>query len=85
MKTDEEILEQILEIEQLTRNLRIDLEERSSQQRTGKLTIGDRVKILNPKKGQEKIGVVTKIGAFRITLETKKGKVIRAVHNLQRE
>ena len=85
MKTDEEILQQIQEIEQLTRKLRIDLEERSSQQRTGKLTIGDRVKILNPKKGQEKNGVVSKIGAFRITLETKKGKVIRAYKNLQRE
>ncbi len=85
MKTDEEILQQILEIEQLTRKLRIDLEERSSQQRTGKLQIGDKVKILNPKKGQEKTGTVSKIGAFRVTIDTQKGKVIRAVHNLQRE
>ncbi len=85
MKTDGEILQQILEIEQLTRKLRIDLEERSSQQRTGKLQIGDKVKILNPKKGQEKTGTVSKIGAFRVTIDTQKGKVIRAVHNLQRE
>ena len=85
MKTDNEILQQILEIEQLTRKLRIDLEERSSQQRTGKLQIGDKVKILNPKKGQEKTGTVSKIGAFRVTIETKKGKVIRAYKNLQRE
>ena len=85
MKTDEEILQQILEIEQLTRKLRIDLEERSSQQHTGKLQIGDKVKILNPKKGQEKTGTVSKIGAFRVTIDTQKGKVIRAVHNLQRE
>ena len=85
MKTDEEILQQIQEIEQLTRKLRIDLEERSSQQRTGKLTIGDRVKILNPKKGQETTGTVSKIGAFRVTIDTEKGKVIRAYKNLQRE
>ncbi len=85
MKTDEEILQQILEIEQLTRKLRIDLEERSSKQQTGKLQIGDKVNILNPKKGQEKTGTVSKIGAFRVTIDTQKGKVIRAVHNLQRE
>ena len=85
MKTDEEILQQILEIEQLTRKLKIDLEERSSKQQTGKLQIGDKVKILNPKKGQEKTGTVSKIGAFRVTIDTQKGKVIRAVHNLQRE
>jgi hypothetical protein len=85
MKTDEEILQQILEIEQLTRKLRIDLEERSSKQQTGKLQIGDKVNILNPKKGQETTGTVSKIGAFRVTIETKKGKVIRAYKNLQRE
>ena len=85
MKTDDEMLQQILEIEQLTRKLRIDLEERSSQQHTGKLQIGDKVKILNPKKGQEKTGTVSKIGAFRVTIDTQKGKVIQAFHNLQRE
>ena len=85
MKTDEEILQQILEIEQLTRKLRIDLEERSSQQHTVKLQIGDKVKILNPKKGQEKNGVVSKIGAFRVTIDTEKGKVLRAFKNLQQE
>ncbi len=85
MKTDDEILQQILEIEQLTRKLRIDLEERSSQQRTGKLQIGEKVKILNPKKGQEKNGVVSKIGTFRITIDTEKGKVLRAFKNLQQE
>ena len=49
MKSDEDIIKQIIEIEQLTRKLRIDLEERSSQQQNRKLKIGDRVKILNPK------------------------------------
>ena len=85
MKSDDAIIKQIEEIEKLTRNLRIDLEERSSWQPTGKLTIGDRVKILNPKKGQEKTGTVSKIGALRVTIDTQKGKVIRAVHNLQQE
>ncbi len=85
MKSDDAIIKQIEEIEKLTRNLRIDLEERSSQQQTGKLQIGDKVKILNPKKGQEKTGTVSKIGAFRVTIDTQKGKVIRAVHNRQRE
>ena len=85
MKSNDEIIKQINEIEKLTRNLRIDLEERSSRQPTGKLTIGDRVKILNPKKGQEKTGTVSKIGAFRVTIDTQKGKVIRSFHNLHRE
>ena len=83
MKSDNEIIKQINEIEKLTRNLRIDVEERSSQQQTGKLKIGDRVKILNPKKGQEKEGVVSKIGAFRVTIDTEKGMVLRAFKNLQ--
>ena len=85
MKSDDAIIKQIEEIEKLTRNLGIDLEERSSKQQTGKLQIGDKVKVLNPKKGQEATGTVSKIGAFRVTIETKKGKVIRAYKNLQRE
>ena len=82
MKTDKEIIKQIEDIERLLGNLRLDLEGRSKQ---GKLQVGDKVRIVNPKEGQESEGTVSKISPFRVTIITPKGiSILRAPKNLQR-
>ena len=82
MKTDKEIIKQIEVIEGLLSNLKLDLEGRSKQ---GKLQVGDKVRIVNPKEGQESVGTVSKISPFRVTIITPKGiSILRAPKNLQR-
>ena len=47
------------------------------------LKIGDRVKVLNPKRFQAKKGIVTNVGESRITIQAANGsKVQRAPENL---
>lgn len=84
MKTEAELNKQIEEIERLVKRLKIDIKERSDQPspKDRKLKIGDEVYIINPKPNQEKEGTITKISAFRSTVITKKGKVVRAHKNL---
>jgi hypothetical protein len=82
MSTDKEIIKQIEVIEGLLSDLKLDLEGRSKQ---GKLQVGDKVRIVNPKEGQESEGTVSKISPFRVTIITPKGiSILRAPKNLQR-
>ena len=82
MSTDKEIIKQIEVIEGLLSDLKLDLEKRSKQ---GKLQVSDKVRIVNPKEGQESVGTVSKISPFRVTIITPKGiSILRAPKNLQR-
>ena len=82
MRSDDEIVQQIEEIEQQLKQLRIDLNERKRSQGRRKLKVGDSVIILNPNPNQEKEGIVSKINTFRITIQTSHGNISRAPKNL---
>ena len=48
-----------------------------------KFALGDRVRIRNPRPFQQAVGIITKIGASRITVTTRNGnKIQRAASNL---
>ena len=82
MRSNEEIVQQIEDIEQQLKKLRIDLKERKRSQGKRKLKVGDSVIILNPNPNQEKEGIVSKINTFRVTVKTSHGNISRAPKNL---
>ena len=82
MRSDDEIVQQIEQIEQQLKQLRIDLNERKRSQGKRKLKVGDSVIILNPNPNQEKEGIVSKINTFRVTVKTSHGNISRAPKNL---
>jgi hypothetical protein len=49
---------------------------------TGRFRIGETVTLRNPGRYQSSTGTVYKIGAKYITVQTRKGQIIRAPHNL---
>mmetsp|Transcript_14376 Transcript_14376/g.26998 ORF Transcript_14376/g.26998 Transcript_14376/m.26998 type:complete len:83 (+) Transcript_14376:149-397(+) len=71
------ILSRIKEIETELQNLKLQLTNESTRP-----TVGDLVEILNPKRGQETTGRISKIGRY-ITVQTKKGKVVRSFKNIR--
>ena len=87
MKTIDELVQDIEGVEKLLKSLRLDLEERRatpSERESGTLKIGDRVEILNPNPDQEKEGVISKINAVLLTIDTRKGKVNRLRKNIKK-
>jgi hypothetical protein len=50
---------------------------RQSGRRIGRFAVGDRVRVLNPSRGQLDIGHITKIGIAQITLTDRRGEEIR--------
>ena len=87
MKTIDELVQDIEDVEELLKSLRLDLEERRatpSERESGTLKIGDRVEILNPNPDQEKEGVISKINAVLLTIDTRKGKVNRLRKNIKK-
>ena len=74
-KTTEQLEELTSKIEELTLVVRKGEKE---------LKIGDRVNIRNPKNGQASSGRVCRIGKEYVTVETRKGKVVRKSYNLKK-
>ena len=90
MPTKEDLLHRINEIEDQLKTLKLEVqqldvvdEERFDPKRSF-FKIGDSVKILNPRYGQEDQGVVCKSNAETgwVTVQTKKGKVRRQFFNV---
>ena len=96
---NEEIIAKIKDLETQLSQLRIELEneelpdrkKRNQKKASLPLKIGEEVLILNPKKGQGKEGVVTKVNALTGygTVETvnernRTEKVVRKLKNLRR-
>ena len=49
------------------------------------LQIGDRVRILNPKRFQETTGIISKIGHNRVTITPRRGiKIVRHPNNVEK-
>ena len=74
-KTTEQLEELTSKIEELTLVVRKGEKE---------LKIGDSVNIRNPKNGQASSGRVCRIGKEYVTVETRKGKVVRKSYNLKK-
>ena len=92
-KSKEEIIKKIAEIEDQLRALRFEVEdwdhqERQEQERQAAAQrfyeVGDRVRINNPRFGQDDIGIVHKANAETgwVTVQTPKGRVRRQHFNL---
>lgn len=85
----EEIQKKIERLERELKQLKLEIsEEKEATKRQNKSTatpsIGDRVKILNPNRGQESQGTVVRVGRSNyVTVCTSKGKVVRLHSNLQ--
>ena len=83
--TSRKVLKKIEELEKQLADLKIEL-TKSEVQKTSRLDIGDEVNILNPGKGQERHGKISKVNyrTSRATVTTVKGKVSRVFKNLER-
>ena len=95
---DEEIIERIKDLEEQLSQLRIELENgKSSKRQSTKntplpLKIGEEVFILNPKKGQGKEGIITKVNSLTgygtvetVNEQNRPVKVVRKIKNLRRK
>ena len=88
-KTTEQLEELTSKIEELTlvvRKLEKEIKDKDSSTKEieKKLKIGDRVNIRNPRNGQASSGRVCRIGKEYVTVETRKGKVVRKSYNLKK-
>ena len=89
--TKEELIQRISEIEDQLRALKIEVQELEDQSQESSVPrskkfyeVGDRVRINNPKYGQDSEGVVFKANFETgwITIQTTKGKVRRQYFNI---
>ena len=82
--TSRRVLVKIEELEKQLAELKLEL-KKTEPRKPDKLTVGDRVNILNPSRGQVRTGIVCKVNHItgRATVETAKGKVSRALKNLE--
>ena len=97
MKNEEDIERRIENIERQLKSLKLELKEirnvkkHKEEKNTGPIKKGDRVKILNPNRGQGNTGIVQKINwkTERVTVEVwnlrgVRELVIRKVTNVER-
>lgn len=77
-KLEKELKELKLEVAQVKKK------DESTRNKTSKPEVGDLVGILNPRKGQETQGNISRIGRETkfVTIDTKKGKVVRHISNI---
>jgi hypothetical protein len=88
MSNNDRIIQQIEAIEQQLRVLKLEVAGTGTKkQKKKKLVLGQTVRILNPKQGQETKGVIVKINysTRRATVETEKGRLWRIFSNLKPE
>ena len=91
-KTEEKIEELTTKVEELTLEIKKleksikgdETKKTEKKKKKSKLQIGDSVRIKNPRNGQAKAGKVCRIGEECITVETKRGKVVRKYYNLNK-
>jgi putative ribosome biogenesis GTPase RsgA len=86
--SEENINERIKKIESGLQKLKLDLRTRKAneeERKNQKPRVGDWVRFLNPRQGQEQVGTVTRIGTSTnyVTIDTKKGKVVRQILNIE--
>ena len=79
------VLEKIEELEKQLADLKLKLTKPKTK-KSNRLTVREEVDVLNPNRGQENSGTISKINYItgRATVDTKKGKILRAFKNLKR-
>ena len=90
MPTKDDLIQRINKIEEQLRSLKLELqdlhkhEEDNWNQQQSFFKIGDRVKIVNPRFGQESQGIVCKANTETgwVTVQTTKGKIRRQFFNI---
>ena len=88
MDRNARLIKRIEEIEEQLRGLKLELEievepaKKPTKDRA--IKVGDEVKILNPRSGQDKEGVVTRINSLTkyVSIQTTKGIVVRTRKNV---
>ena len=86
LKKIKELETQLLELEEQLQELKLEVKT-NAKKKSDRLEVGQRVRILNPRAGQENNGVVCKVNyaTKRATVKTNKGKVSRIFSNLEKE
>ena len=79
------VLEKIEALERQLADLKLELTKPKTK-KSNRLVVGEEVDVLNPNRGQENRGTISKINYVTgcATVDTKKGKVSRAFKNLKR-
>jgi hypothetical protein len=87
MDRNARIVKKIEDLEEQLRDLKLELQRESEPPKSTKertIEIGDEVRILNPRAGQDKKGVVIKINSLTkyVSIRTTKGTVVRTKKNV---
>ena len=80
-----EVLKKIEELEKQLASLKLELTQ-PEPKKSDRLIVGEKVNILNPGRGQESHGKISKVNykTGRATVGTTKGKISRIFKNLER-
>ena len=80
------VLKKIEELEKQLADLKLEL-TRAKPKKSDRLSVGEEVNVLNPGRGQESQGTISKVNSKtgRATVSTAKGKISRAFKNLERK
>lgn len=80
-----EVLKKIEELEKQLASLKLELTQ-PEPKKSDRLIVGEKVNILNPGRGQESHGKISKVNykTGRATVSTTKGKISRIFKNLER-
>ena len=79
------VLKKIEALERQLADLKLEVTKPKTK-KSNRLIVGENVNVLNPNRGQENSGTISKINYVtkRATVDTKKGKISRAFKNLKR-
>ena len=92
LTNNEQLIKTIVDLEQLLKDLKLELRNEGTSRDSDPIEVGEEVVILNPRKGQEKTGRVAKLHrrtkrATIITTNERGGeeKVVRLLTNIERK
>ena len=84
--TTDQLLKKIEELEKQLADLKLELTQ-AKPKKSDRLSVGEEVNVLNPGRGQESQGTISKVNykTGRATVSTTKGKISRVFKNLERK
>ena len=92
LTNNEQLIKTIVDLETQLRELKLELQNNEENNYSNPIEVGEEVIILNPRKGQEKSGVVVKLHrrtkrATKVTTNRRGGeeKVVRLITNIERK
>ena len=92
LTNNEQLIKTIVDLETQLRELKLELQNNEEDNYSNPIEVGEEVIILNPRKGQENLGVVVKLHrrtkrATIVTTNSRGGeeKVVRLITNIERK